>query len=111
SVCKRIFFCGAGIAEYTRDQPHDAVNDSHGRNFTACQHIVADGKFLEVVMALQILANSFIISFIVAANYNEMGARGQLACPLLAVWFSLRTHQQYFGILGPFMARGGTVAF
>src|SRR5690606_37230184 len=56
------------IAEHARQQADDAVHDDHSRKLAASQYVVADRQFIWN----QMLANAFIIAFIMAANKDQM---------------------------------------
>ncbi|MNV71271.1 hypothetical protein D3C71_1642800 [compost metagenome] len=77
------------ISKHPGQQPGYTVDNHHGRQFTARQHIVSNRKFV----GNQVLPDPFIISLIVSANKDKAILAGELFCFLLCERLPLRAHQ------------------
>jgi len=75
-ILKRFKFCGYIIVQHTRNQTGNRIHHDHGRQFSACEHIISDRN----IICHNFLQNTFIDSFIVPAEQHQFFFFCQFFC-------------------------------
>lgn len=67
----RVIPWSIGIAQYTRDQAGDSIDQHQGRKFSTGKHVIANGY----LVAHQVLAHTFIHTFVAPTQQRQMVRR------------------------------------
>ena len=81
---------GRQLAHHARQQPDAGVDQRHGGDFTAGQHVIADRDFLEPAR----LDHPLVDALEPAADDQGTGSGGEFRDPRLGQWPTPRAHQQ-----------------